>query len=270
MSKYKRGLTILGVALLVIVALLLLTSPGMIFSPVVTFIDTELYHSSGNEVSVRTKVDLGNPEHMADFPLKLGKWEGYDYDTTEYVESLGADIMLLRWYEPTTFTQPVFFLILQADTESSFHPPKVCVQAQGGEIQEEGEEEVTITDPTWTKESETISIPLKKLVVTESSEDGDIINRRVLLYGYVKGNRFYTDTITMIQVEALVPLTGSYEGSLTEEKRFVAQAIPLLFDPETGTGGDPLFIVLIEWGISGYLIIAFMCIMPIAIINILV
>ena len=115
MSKYKRGLTILGVVLLIIVIILLLSSPSIIFTPTATFIDTGLYRSSGNEVPVRTKADLNNPEDMAAFPMEIGKWEGYDYDTTKYVEELGADIMILRGYEPATFTQPVFFLILQAD-----------------------------------------------------------------------------------------------------------------------------------------------------------
>ena len=266
MGKYKRGLTIIGIVLLIIVALSLLTSPELIFSPMVTFIDTELYHSSGEEISVRTKTDFGSREHLAAFPLTLGKWEGYDYETTKYVELLGADVMLLRGYEPRTFTQPVFFLILQARTESSFHAPKVCIRAQGHEIQEEGEEKVFVTDAAWVKGSSSISVPLKKLVVTESSQAGDITKRRVLLYCYVKGNRFYNDTITMIQVEALAPLTGSYEGSLNEEKEFVAQAIPYLFDPSKETQWDPLFTVLIEWGISGYLIITFMCIIPIAIV----
>ena len=89
-----------------------------------SFIDTELYSSSGNEASVRTKTDFGSRGYMAEFPREIGKGTGYDYDTTKYVEKLGADIMLLRNYEPSTFTQPLFFLFLQADTESSFHSLK--------------------------------------------------------------------------------------------------------------------------------------------------
>lgn len=266
MGKYKRGLTILGVVLLIIVLILFLSSPGMIFSPTVTFIDTEVYSSSGNEVPVRTKTDLGDPEYMAAFPNNIGKWEGYEYDTTEYIEVLGADLMLLRSYEPSTFSQPVFFLILQADTESSFHPPEVCVQAQGGEIQERGEEEVVITNTSWVKEDTVVTIPLKKLVVTRSSESGEITERRVLLYCYVKGNQFYTDTITMIQVEALAPLTGSYEGSTKEEKEFLAEAIPYLFDPGEEGESRLLFMVLIGWGITGYIIIAVLCVIPVALI----
>ena len=266
MIKHGRGLTIFGISLLIVMILILSTSPALLFSPMVTFIDTELRRSSGHETAVRTRMDFGSKEHMAAFPSKLGKWEGYDYDTTRYAELLGADIMLLRSYEPSTFTQPVFFLILQGKTESSFHSPKVCVRSQGYEIQEEGEEQVVITDAAWSKESGTAVIPLKKLVAVKISEDGKITERRVLLYCYVKGNRFYNDTITMLQMEALAPIEGSYEGALNEEKEFLSQAIPFMFEPEKETQWDPLFTVLVGWGLFGYLIIVFMCIVPIGII----
>ena len=139
MKDRSRNSVILGITILIGVVLLLLTSPELLFAPGVTFIDTELYRSSGDEAYVRTKTDFGSQEYMATFPQEIGKWEGYDYDATEYVELLGADIIVLRRYEPKTFTQPVFLLIMQAKTESSFHPPDICVRAQRYEIQEEGE-----------------------------------------------------------------------------------------------------------------------------------
>jgi len=113
MRNRINGFTISGIVLLIGVILFLFSSLQQLFSPMATFIDTEIYRSSGQEVSVQTKTDFGNQEHVAEFPLNFGKWEGYEYDTTRYVELLGADVMLLRGYEPTTFSQPVFFLILQ-------------------------------------------------------------------------------------------------------------------------------------------------------------
>jgi len=255
-----------GIALFVIVLLLLLTSSELLFSPVTTFIDTELYRSSGNEASVQTKMDFGSQEHMAAFPRKVGKWQGYDYDTTKYVELLGADIMLLRSYEPSTFSQPLFFLILQAKTESSFHSPEICVRAQGGTIQETGDEKVTITDASWAKGSTNLSIPMKKLVVTKNAKDGTVKERRVMLFCYVKGNQFYSDTITMIQVEALAPVEGSYEGTLKEEKDFIAQAIPLMFEPAKTSEWHPLAMQLIDSGVSGYVTIVVLLLIPATII----
>jgi hypothetical protein len=255
-----------GIALLVLVLILLLTSPGLVFSPVTTFIDTELYRASGTEASVRTKMDFGSQEHMSAFTREVGKWTGYDYDTTKYVELLGADIMLLRSYEPNTFSQPVFFLILQAKTESSFHPPEVCVRAQGGELQDVGDEIITITDASWIKGTTNTSIPMKKLVVIKKSKDGTPKERRIMLFCYVKGNQFYSDTITMIQVEALAPLEGSYESTLNEEKNFISQAMPLMFEPAKANEWHPLVLVLTDRGIVGYLAIAAMVLVPVAII----
>jgi hypothetical protein len=267
MNHRSHGLAnLVGIAILITVVLLLMTSRDVLFSPVTTFIDTELYRSSGNEASVRTKMDFGSQEHMTAFPREIGKWVGYDYDTTKYVELLGADIMLLRGYEPSTFTQPLFFLILQANTESSFHPPKVCIRAQGHEIQEEGDEKVVVTDATWVKGSSSTSIPLKKLVTTKNSKDGRVMERRVVLFCYVKGNQFYTDTITMLQIEALAPLSGSYEDTLNEEKSFLIQAMPLMFEPSGKSQWYPLVMWLIERGIAGYLVIAFLLLVPIMVI----
>jgi hypothetical protein len=70
----------------------------------------------------------------------------------------------------------------------------------------------------------------------------------------------------MIQVEALAPLTGSYEGSLNEQKAFLAEAIPYLFDPGEETESKLLFMVLVDWGIIGYFLIAVLCIVPVAVI----
>jgi len=139
LNHRNRNSVILGITILIGIVLLLLTSPELLFAPGVTFIDTELYRSSGDEAYVRTKTDFGSQEYMATFPQEIGKWQGYDYDATQYIELLGADIIVLRRYEPKTFTQPVFLLIMQAQTESSFHPPDICVRAQRYEIQEEGE-----------------------------------------------------------------------------------------------------------------------------------
>lgn len=264
MNKQKKSFLTAGIALLVVVVMFLLTSPNLVFAPMVTFIDTELYRSSGHETPVRTVTDLGSPEYMSTFPREIGKWVGFDFPTTEYLELLGADIIMVRIYEPNTFSQPVFFTIMQGNTESNFHHPKVCVRAQGYIIEDEGEEEVVITNASWAKETPSVTIPLKKLVYTKNAEDGSVIERRVMLLCYVKGNQFYSDVITLIQVEALAPLTGSYEDSLNEEKEFLTEALPLMFEPSDESTWYPFYMALINWGITGYLIIAFMFIIPLA------
>ena len=168
---------------------------------------------------------------------------------------LGADAILLRLYEPSTFSQPLFFTIVQSRTESAFHPPKVCLTAQGYGIQEEGTETVTVTDATWVRDAAAGTIPMGRLVATRSARGGEVTERRLVLFFYVKGNQFSTDTITMIQVEGLVPLQGSYEGTLTEELEFISRAVPLMFEPGTDTRWHPLIKVLADMGVSGYIII---------------
>jgi hypothetical protein len=267
LNQRNRNMVILGTALLIIVAFILLVSPSLFLSPTVTFIDTELSKASENRMPVQTKTDFGNREVMASFPRQIGKWEGSDYDVNKYIELLGANLILLRGYMPSTFTQPLFFTIVQSRSASSFHPPKVCFSAQGYEIQEEGDETVAISDASWLQNPSTASVPLKKLVVTKSGRDGKLTERRVALFCYVKGNQFYSDTITMIQTEALAPLQGSYEGSLGEQKAFLAQAVPLMFSPsQADSQWHPLALSLTERGPVGFAVLALLFIIPVGII----
>lgn len=253
---------------MVVVVMVLLASPGFLFSPTATFIDTELNKASGNRMPVRTKADFGNPEVMAAFPRQIGKWQGSDYDVTKYVELLGANLVLLRYYMPSSFTQPLFFTIVQAKTASSFHPPKICFSGQGYETQEEGDLTVNMTDAFWLKGSSTASVPFMKMVVAKSGKDGKISERRVALFCYVKGNQFYSDTITMIQTEALAPLQGSYEGSLNEQKDFLAQSFPLMFSPAQADGQwRPLAFILAGSGPGGLVSLILLLVAPLAIVT---
>jgi hypothetical protein len=266
-NRRKRNSLIVGTALMVVVILVLLASPTFLFSPTATFIDTELNKASENRIPVRTKTDFGRPEVMASFPKQIGKWEGTDHDVTEYVELLGANLVLLRNYLPSTFTQPLFFTIVQAKTVSSFHPPKVCFAGQGYQTQEEGDETVDMTDTSWLKGSTPVSVPFKKMVVTKASKNGQISERRVALYCYVKGNQFYSDTITMIQTEALAPLQGSYEGALSEQKDFLVQSVPLMFSPDRTEGQWlPLAVILVGSGVGGMVLLVLLLLAPLAII----
>jgi hypothetical protein len=257
----------LGIGLLLCVTVVMLFSPSIFFSPTVTFIDTELYKTSGNEAPVKTRTDFGSREVMGGFPRQIGKWTGSDYDVTEYVKLLGANDILLRLYQPSTFTQPVFFTIVQSKTDASFHPPKVCFNAQGYQVQEEGDEKVDITDAAWLQSPSNVSIPLKRIVVTKAKKDGPLTERRVSLFCYVKGNQFYSDTVTMIQTEALAPLEGGYEGSLQEQLDFVVQAMPLMFAPgQAGQTYQPVALMMAGWGPAGYVLIGFLFGLPIGII----
>jgi hypothetical protein len=267
MDFYRRYSLLLGLLVLVLVIVLLLSTPTLMFSPGVTFIDSELYRSSGNEAYVRTKMDFGNIEQVNAFPHEFGVWRGYDYDTAPLKESLGADIILLRGYECPGLYQPIFFLLMQAKNESSFHPPQVCYPAMGYKIEEEGKELVHVEAESWEEPDSLpgITIPMVRLLVYRESE-GRVTERRVALFCYVKGNRFTSDAITMIRMEALAPVQGSYDSILGMEKAFIASAIPHIFEPSRENEWKPVALQLIELGIGGYLAIAFMVFIPLAII----
>lgn len=266
MAFLREYSTVIALFTLACIVILLLSIPEMVFSPGVSFIDTELHRSSGDEAYVRTKMDFGSREHVSTFPTEFGKWKGYDYDATEWEELLGTDVVMLRGYSFPGLYQPLFLLIMQAKTESSFHPPTVCYAAQGYQVQEKGKEQIVVTDASWTEATSSISIPLQRLVVIKES-DGEIIERRVVLFFYVKGNQYTSDTITMIRTEALAPIDGSYEEVLNVGKDFLALTIPLMFQPaEASEEWNPLAVRLVGSGIGGYVVIALMLFVPMAII----
>ena len=57
------------------------------------------------------------------------------------------------------------------------------------------------------------------------------------------------------------------DGTISlKEKEFIARAIPLMFEPAEVSQWRPLFLVFIEWGIAGYIIIALLIFTPLAVI----
>ena len=230
---------IIGLLVLVFVIIMLFSTPSMILAKAVTTIGTELSHATEDETHVRTKLDFGNNEHIQAFPKQIGDWTASDYNTTRLAESLGADVMLMRAYSHPKLYQPVFFLIMQSNNRSSFHPPIVCYPALGYTIAEEGKEEVPVQNASWA-EGQWLSekdvtfngtIAVKKLVVVkEAEEDGKITERRVVLYYYVKDRPFASNTVTMVRVSAIAPTEGSYEGVLNISKEFMGDTVPCMFE----------------------------------------
>ena len=261
----KHYSLLLGLILLFCVVIILLSIPSTVFSHGVKFIDTDLNQSSGKEAYITTKVNFGSQEQMSAFPLQIGEWQGWDYDTTDIKAELGADVVVLRGYSLPQLNQLVFLTLMQAPTDSSFHPPHACYVAQGFQIQEEQKDEVAVPQTSWAEGSSgSISVPFNRIVVFKES-NGNITERRVALYCYVKGNQFTSDTITMIKVEAFAPISGSYDSILNVEKDFIAQAIPYMFSPSQVPEWNPPGRQLAERGTLGYLAIAVLLIIPIAI-----
>jgi hypothetical protein len=270
LEQYSR---IIGFLLLTFVIILLFSTPSMLIAKSITTIGTELSHASESETPVRTLMDFGNNEHMRAFPIQIGDWKGSDYNTTRIAESLGADVLLMRAYSHPRFYQPVFFLIVQSNNRSSFHPPPVCYPALGYTIEEEANEEIVVQNLSWAEGpwmserdaafNGTISVK-KLIVVKESKEDGKVTERRVVLYFYVKENPFASNTVTMVRVSALAPLAGSYDGILNRTKEFMADTFPSMFEIQRE---DPvLFTLLASRSVIGKVAIVMLFLAPLSLI----
>ena len=272
MRLFGEYSTIIGLLAFTFVLVILLSTPSMIFAESITMIDTELARASGDAIPVRTRMDFGSDEHMKKFPMEIGHWKGADYDTANLAARLGADVLLMRAYTSPESYQPIFFLIIQSSNRSSFHPPPICYPNLGYTIEEEGKEKVSVQNVGWVeepiygKDKENVyfngTISVKKLVIVKES-NGKITERRVVLYLYV--NRGFTsNTITMIRVSALAPLYGSYEGVLEQEKEFMNEAFPHMFEFKKE---EKLIIYqLMDSGLSGWLGVIALFMIPILII----
>ena len=229
----------IGLIMLTFVLTTLFSTPSMILAKSITSIGTELSHATEDELVVRTKIDFASNEHMQAFTRRIGNWTGTDYEGCEQVkELLRADVLLLRGYSQPRFIQPVDLLLLQSNNCTSFHSPTVCYPALGYTIEDEGKELVTIQKVGWAAERwlerrdvpANVTLAVKKLVVAKKSETGETRERRVVLYFYVKERPLASNTITMVRVSALIPLTGPYEAIVDLEKDFLSETFPYLFE----------------------------------------
>ena len=262
----------IGAIVLTCVLTPLLSTPGMISPGGVSVIATELRGSSGNEIFVRTKLDFAHPETMKDFPQTIGQWHGTTYNWSRLKESLGADIMISRAYRHPDSSNTVFFLIIQGTNMSSFHPPIVCYPALGYEIIEEGEVKVPIENTLWAQEHWRSEMEgsifkgemnTKKLEVVKRSKNGEITERRVVLYYYIRDERMsVAKEITMVRLSALVPVSGSDQDALESMKKLAADTFPEMFEvkPEERMIAE---MVVIKYGVPGFLVIAMLVSAPI-------
>jgi len=283
MNEYKQYTTLIGSVLIVLVVLILLISPQDIFSSV-SLIDTELSEASRGGIPVLTKMDLAQEEQLKNFPRQIDEWVGVDQEMPRVKEYLGADVLVTRAYTKADIKVPVFLLILQASSISSFHPPPICYKSMGYEVEEEGKEDVYVTDTAWVditiSEEELSRLPewqreaiesspyagwvsVKRLVVFKQ-DNGEVTDRRVVLYFYIKDKMFVSDKISLVQVSALAPPSGPYNDAVSAAKELMAEVIPLMYKPHQQ--GKMFITYLIEWGIGGYFVILLLFCIPLAII----
>ncbi len=259
------------------IAVLLLSTPELIFVEGVTFVDTEIQHSSGHETFVTTKLNFAGGEEVRSFPEHIGNWSAKSYDKSGVEKSLGADVLISRTYWHEDCFKPVFFLIVQSDNVSSFHPPIVCYPALGWTIETEkaGGVAFNVTDVGWTEGSGWLSekegrifhgsISAKKLVV-HKERDGEITDRRVVFYYFVKDEtRFVPTSVTLIRISTPSASNSTDEAALTLCEKLAGDTFPLMFEmrPPARMLCETL---VAEHGAMGCLAIAAMFFAPIAIL----
>ena len=245
----------IGIILLAIVIIALIAPLDTIFARNATFISEELNRASGNETPVNTKMDFGDADHVATFPKKFGSWIGLNYNASKEMEGLGADFVILRTYLNQDYYQPVKFVVVQSSDQSSFHPPPICYAATGWKIEEEGTAELPVTNADWASNVQVgtgghLKQPIKaKKMVVVKQHDGVIQEREVVLYYYVKGWMF-DNKITMVEVSVEAPVDGSYEQKLSEAAGFMAETIPLMFEPAESEEILAIQLARSPWGIA--------------------
>ena len=259
------------------IAVLLLSTPGLIFVEGITLVDTEIQHSSGHEAFVNTKLDFASGEQIMSFPENIGDWHSISYDWSRVKESLNATVLLCRAYRHPSSPDPVFFLILQSGNASSFHPPTVCYPAIGYEIETEeaGAVAFNVTDVAWTSGSGWLSehegrifhgsISAKKLVVFKDRA-GETTDRKVVFYYFVKDEtRLIPDTITLIRISTASASNSTDEDALNLCKKLAGDTFPLMFEmrPPQKMLGE---IFVAEHGAIGCLTLALLFLAPIGIL----
>jgi hypothetical protein len=268
-SLYKQYFTIIGLLVLSVVICVLLLPQSMILARTATFIDTTSQWASSEKTLVQTKLDLGSSEHIREFPKVIGEWTGIDYEVSQIEEMLNADVILMRAYQSSSFYQPIFLLIMQSSESGSFHPPPQCYSSLGYQIEEEGKEEIHLSNVDWVsfwrskaEQGIATSINVNKLVVFKESE-GEVTERRVVLYFYVKETLTSKDKLTMVRVSLLAPIDMSYDGVLSLAKDFMGEVVPNLFEFYEET--DEMLAAYLAKSVAGWLIMAVSLVIPFAI-----
>lgn len=269
MSKQLRVTS--GLVVLVLVVVLLVSSPGTFFAKGVSFIDTEIHGSADSGQFVRTQMDLSSARQMEEV-IQQTEWIGTPYDWSVLEQQLGAEILTAWICRHHSSPTVVWFLVIQSKDVTSFHPPPVCYQALGYDIVEETTIDIPVSGEGWATEEiaefmddpnvYTGSIRVKKLVVARE-ENGKPTERRLVLYYYLKeGRTANPGMITMIRVSAIIPNQGPYDEVLNLEKKIVADFFPLMFQPREGDRTLGAWL-LDEWGPLGGLTIAVMILIPV-------
>ncbi len=274
MRKFGLRITT-GVVLFFAIIAVLSASYQDLFMHGIRMIDTELDEAGGNSFFVRTKGNFGENEYIETLPKNVDDWYGSgDYDWDHIKKALGADAMLVRAYTKTSIYSLVFLLVAQSDDPSSFHPPPVCYRAQGYDIESEDKISFPVPNTNWaaqqwrSEEEGNVfkgEFSAKVLVISKKDSDGNIYDRMIVLYYYVKHGGVVPDNITMVQVSMSAPANLADDRTYEMLKELMGDMVPVMFEPEKIEKEATAAHIVYKFGATGYLMIIGVFMVPIAI-----
>ncbi|MFC1937113.1 exosortase-associated EpsI family protein [Chloroflexota bacterium] len=284
MREYRL---LIGLGLLVLLLVLMFTAPEDIFGGSrYAYISTELIRPfEEDRLFMVVGKEQSDREQLNNFPRQVGDWNGINSLTSktevQLKEALGTDVVLLREYNQDRLVQPLFLLLVYGSLHSSFHAPSFCYPTLGYKIEDRGFDEVAIQYSKWyspgmpklgevTDESQkgtqaNAYISVNKLIVYKE-RDGEITERRAVLYFYLQENQLASGNVNMVRVSAMIPSSGPYDITLNSMKGFMGQVIPLITEPHMGEANETLISKLKGWGKGGYFLISVLFSIPLSII----
>ncbi len=248
-------------------------------------IDTQLQGESGKVKVAKLKMSLNEQKYLDNFPRQIGDRQGIDGVNTPSIETyLKADALIIRTYTKDGLSQPIFLVLLHSPRSGSFHPPPVCYEWHKYSIAEESEDTIYVKDTalrkriseqSWDTIGEWLSvklsipiytaeIPVNKLIVHKINK-GEIVERRLVFYFYMKDLEFVSHEFTMLRVSALLPRYGNYDGVETEMKDFMSEVLALIFE-DYGEEKEMVISIIASFGPKGYSVIAVLFAIPLAMI----
>lgn len=286
MDRKWQSVFILGLFILAFVLVVLLYKPNP--GPVEGYITIETRRDSatGNVRIAKMITSLNDQERLDDFPYRIGNWEGTDYWQSKYLrESLKADVLLMREYHRTDqFSQPIELLIINSGRSTSVHMPIHCFNFLGYTIGEESYDSINIEDTSLVElinesGSDAVrkwfftelkfpaydaEIPINKLEVYKT-RDNQIIERRLVLYCYLKDPGFIGNEFGMLRVSALIQDYGRYDDIELLLKDFMRETFSLLFK-SYHEEQDRIIVLIAGFGAWGYFAISILFLVPLTMV----
>lgn len=259
-----------------LVTAVMLSTPSTIFAQSVSLVDTELRERGTEPQRVLTKMELGDAASLESVSEELGAWRmTTEHDWDKVADILNTDVLLSRDYSHPNLIQPAHLLIIQSYNVSSFHPAPVCYRVQGWELPADGGRSVPVAVPNatwaeshWLSEAEPRAfngtIEAKLFDVVKRDDDGNVTEKRVALYVYIKREDWrVTNSVTWVRTEIAVTPDTTAEQAAPVLADLLGAALPELFhfgDEDE----DTLGFSLLTGGVPGIAAFAAMLALPAA------